>query len=411
MKTHEVVILGAGPAGLSAAAELKRLGHSDIVILDREKQGGGIPRHCGHTGYGLLQFGRLMTGPDFAKRLVDQVADLDLRLGHTVLKLEPNGRIQTTGPNGPETFQAQKILLALGARETPRSARLISGTRPWGVMNTGALQQFAYLHGKAPFERPIIIGTELVAFSSLLTLGHVGVKAVAMLETRDRITAWRPGDWVARIAFGVPVLTGCSDLTVLGASRVEGISFKRNGRERVLEGDGIIFTGQFRPETGLLTQSHLELDPGTRGPIIDQIYRCTDASYFAAGNLLRGNILVWEQEYAARFVSSPLTIERPVKTLPSEKLVPAAGSGRSLIATTTSPTCTSSAVADPCRSSSPRSSCANSASKKASFRARCANSASSRAASKDNWPPNKRNWKTCSTANICGAHPIPCNCC
>ncbi|MDY0872962.1 NAD(P)/FAD-dependent oxidoreductase [Dongia rigui] len=320
MKTHDVIILGAGPAGLSAAAELKRLGHRDIVILDRESQGGGIPRHCGHTGYGLLQFGRLMTGPDFARRLVDQVSDLDLRLGHTVLKLEPNGRIQTTGPNGPETFQAQKILLAFGARETPRSARLISGTRPWGVMNTGALQQFAYLHGKAPFQRPIIIGTELVAFSSLLTLGHVGVKAVAMLEPRDRITAWRPGDWVARIAFGVPVLTGCSDLTILGQSRVEGVSFKRHGRERVLEGDGIIFTGQFRPETGLLTQSHLELDPGTRGPVIDQLYRCTDASYFAAGNLLRGietaGQCYREGKSAAHAIHAALTGAAPVSTAP-----------------------------------------------------------------------------------------------
>ncbi|WP_374654746.1 NAD(P)/FAD-dependent oxidoreductase [Dongia sp.] len=288
MRTHEVVILGAGPAGLSAAAELKRLGHRDIVILDREQQGGGIPRHCGHTGYGLLQFGRLMTGPDFARRLVDTVSDLDLRLGHTALKLEPNGRIQVTGPNGPETLQAQKVLLAMGARETPRSARLVSGTRPWGVMNTGTLQQFAYLHGKAPFQRPIVIGSELVAFSTLLTLGHVGVKAVAMIEERERITAWRPGDWVARVAFGVPVMTGCSELTILGQDRVEGLSFKRHGKMRVLEGDGIVLTGQFRPETALLTQSHLELDPGTRGPVIDQLYRCTDPSYFAGGNLLRG---------------------------------------------------------------------------------------------------------------------------
>lgn len=288
MKTHDVVILGAGPAGLSAAAELKRLGVSDIVIIDREQAGGGIPRHCGHTGYGLLQFGRLMTGPDFAKRLIDRVSDLDLRLGHTALKLEPNGRLQITGRNGPETLQAQKVLLAMGARETPRSARLVSGTRPWGVMTTGTLQQYAYLHGKAPFQRPLIIGSELVAFSALMTLGHVGLKAVAMIEERPRITAAHPGEWVARIGFGVPVLTGCSDLHILGQDRVEGLSFQRRGVTRTLECDGIIFTGQFRPETALLTQSHLELDPGTRGPVIDQLYRCTDASYFAGGNLLRG---------------------------------------------------------------------------------------------------------------------------
>lgn len=288
MKTHDVIILGAGPAGLSAAAELKRLGVNDIVIIDREQTGGGIPRHCGHTGYGLLQFGKLMTGPDFAKRLVDRVSDLDFRLGQTVVKLEPNGRLQLTGPRGLETLQAQKVLLATGARETPRSARLVSGTRPWGVMTTGALQQFAYLHGKAPFQRPIIIGSELVAFSALLTLGHVGVKAVAMIEEGPRITAWRPADWVARIGFGVPVMTDCRDLRILGQDRVEGLAFQRRGVTRTLDCDGVIFTGQFRPETALLTQSHLEIDPGTRGPVIDQLYRCTDPSYFAGGNLLRG---------------------------------------------------------------------------------------------------------------------------
>jgi NADPH-dependent 2,4-dienoyl-CoA reductase/sulfur reductase-like enzyme len=315
MKTHEVVILGAGPAGLSAAAELKRLGHRDIVIIDREAQGGGIPRHCGHTGYGLLQFGKLMTGPDFAKRLVDDVADLDLRLGTTALRLEPNGRVQIAGPKGPETLQAQKVLLALGARETPRSARLVSGTRPWGVMNTGALQQFAYLYGRAPFRRPVVIGSELVAFSTLLTLRHVGVKPLAFLEENDRISAWRPGDLIARLAFGVPVMTGCSDLGILGQGRVEGIAFKHQGRERELECDGIVFTGRFRPETALLVQSHLELDPGTRGPVIDQIYRCSDASYFASGNLLRGvetaGQCYREGKSAARAIHGSLTETLP----------------------------------------------------------------------------------------------------
>ncbi len=322
MKTHDVVIVivGAGPAGLSAAAELKRLGHSDIVIIDREKEGGGIPRHCGHTGYGVLQYGRLMSGPDFAKRLVDGISSLDLRLGRTVLKLEPNGRLQLTGPGGPETLQAQRVLLAMGARETPRSARLLSGTRPWGVMNTGALQQFAYLYGKSPFQNPVIIGSELVAFSSLLTLGHVGVKPVAMIEERDRITAWRPGDWVARIAFGVPVMTGCGDVRILGQGRVEGVSFTRAGKERRLDCDGIVITGQFRPETALLTQSHLELDPGTRGPIIDQLYRCSDPTYFACGNLLRGietaGQCFREGRSAARAIHRSLANELPAPLPP-----------------------------------------------------------------------------------------------
>lgn len=311
MKSYDVAIIGAGPAGLAAAKELKRLGYRNIVIFERESQGGGIPRHCGHLGYGLLQFGRLMTGSDFAKRLVDQAADLDLRLGYTVLKLESHGRIQVTGAQGLETIQARKVLLAMGARETPRSARLISGTRPWGVMNTGSLQQFIYLRNKAPFQKPIVIGTELVSFSTLLTLGHAGIKPLAMLEERDRITARRPGDWIARNIFGVPVFTRCSDLTILGHTHVEGVRFTHRGKECVLEGDGVVFTGQFRPETGLLTQSHLEIDPGTRGPMIDQRYQCNDPSYFAAGNLLRGietaGQCYREGKSAARAIHAALT--------------------------------------------------------------------------------------------------------
>jgi NADPH-dependent 2,4-dienoyl-CoA reductase/sulfur reductase-like enzyme len=310
VKTHDVIILGAGPAGLSAAAELKSLGVKDVVVIDREKEGGGIPRHCGHTGYGLLQFGKLMSGPDFARRLVDRARDVDLRLGHTALKLEPNARLQITGPNGPETLQAQKILLAMGARETPRSARLVSGTRPWGVMTTGALQQFVYLHGKAPFKRPLIVGSELVAFSALLTLRHVGIKPVAMIEERPRITALRPGDWIARLGFGVPVLTGCSDLRIRGQERVEGLTLQYRGQSKPFDCDGIIFTGEFRPESALLTQSHLEIDSGTRGPSIDQLYRCTDPSYFAGGNVLRGvetaGQCYREGKFAARVIHAAL---------------------------------------------------------------------------------------------------------
>jgi len=288
MTRHDVIILGAGPAGLSAAAELHRLGIDDVVIVDREHTAGGIPRHCGHGGYGLLQFGRWMSGPEFAKQLVDNINVDQLKLGHTALKLEANGSVQITGPAGAHTLHGRKVLLAMGARETPRSARLVSGTRPWGVMTTGALQQFVYLHGKTPCQRPLVIGSELVSFSTLLTLRHVGIKPVAMIEEHSRISAWRPAEWIARLGFGVPVLTDCSDLRILGIDRVEALAFHHRGKRKQLECDGIIFTGRIRPESALLTQSHLQIDPHTQGPITDALFRCSDPAYFACGNLRTG---------------------------------------------------------------------------------------------------------------------------
>ena len=288
MNTHDVIILGAGPAGLSAAAELKRLGVNDIVVIDREQDAGGIPRHCGHGCYGLLQFGRWMTGPEFAKRLVDRVGGVDLRLRCTALGLERHGVVQIKEPTGVTTLHGRRVLLAMGARETPRSTRLVSGTRPLGVTTTGALQQWVYLHGKTPFLHPLVIGSELVSFSTLLTLRHVGVRPVAMIEVNAGITAWRPADWVARLGFGVPVFTGCSELRILGIDQVEGLSFQHRGVHKQLEGDGIIFTGHIRPESALLAHSHLALDPNQQSPATDTSYRCSDPSYFACGNLRQG---------------------------------------------------------------------------------------------------------------------------
>jgi NADPH-dependent 2,4-dienoyl-CoA reductase/sulfur reductase-like enzyme len=284
----EVVIVGGGPAGLSCARALKAAGIKDIVILEREAEAGGIPRHCGHSGYGLREFARLMQGPDYARRLVDEVDGLDLRTKTTVLALRPDGELLVTGPEGPQTIAGNKVLLAMGARETPRSARLLTGTRPQGVMNTGMLQQMVYLQGRKPFRNPVVIGTELVSFSTLLTLRHIGVKPAAMIEAGERITARWPGDLLARHLFGVPVMLKTKLVRILGIDSVEGIDIEREGQVERLACDGIILTGSFRPETALVAPSSLAVDAGTHGPRIDQNMRCSDPAFFAAGNLLRG---------------------------------------------------------------------------------------------------------------------------
>ncbi|MGH6892924.1 MAG: NAD(P)/FAD-dependent oxidoreductase [Dongiaceae bacterium] len=284
----DVLILGGGPAGLSCARALRRQGVDKIIVLEREGDFGGIPRHCGHVGFGLREFGRVYSGPDYAKRLADDAAAVDLRPHMTALKIEPGGQARATGRNGVEDFQAKAVVLALGARETPRSARLISGARPFGVMNTGALQQFVYLHGRSPFERPVVIGSELVALSTLLTLRHAGIKPLAIIEENERITARRPSDWLARLGFGVPLLTNTRLTRIVGRNKVTAIEVDRGfGIER-MACDGVVLTGRFRPETALIAPSHLELDAGTNGPSIDAYFRCSDHNYFAAGNVLRG---------------------------------------------------------------------------------------------------------------------------
>lgn len=285
----DVAIIGSGPAGLSAAVELRRKGVNKVVVLERETLAGGVPRHCGHPPFGLREYGRIYSGPDYAQRNVNEAenAGVQIRLRHTVTGLQPGGHLQLATPLGPITLQAKRVLLATGVRENPRSARLIGGDRPLGVINTGALQAYLYLHNLKPFERPLIIGTELVSLSSILSCQRAGIKPVAMIEANRRATARWPLSLFPRL-LGVPVHYGAELVQIHGNGRVESASVRlANGQIKTFDCDGVLLTGKFLPEASLIRQSHLQLDPGTGGPVIDQYGRCSDPAYFAAGNLLR----------------------------------------------------------------------------------------------------------------------------
>lgn len=287
MELTDVIVVGGGPAGLSAATELARLGVT-VTVLDREAEAGGIPRHCDHPPYGLREFHRLMRGPAYARRLVAdaQAAGVKIRTLATVVALRPGGTIDITSLAGAETLTARAVLLATGVRESSRAARLIGGEKPGGILSTGALQGIVHLNGQRPFQRPVILGTELVAFSALLTCRHAGIKPAAMIEPGRRITAPSPSIWLARL-LGVPVLLDASLAAIRGRSWVENVQIDRHGAIRDIVADGVIVSGDFRPEAALLRGSHLEVDTGSGGPVIDPWGRLSDPAYFAAGNLLR----------------------------------------------------------------------------------------------------------------------------
>ena len=134
----DVLVVGAGPAGLSAALELRRLGVGSVLVADRESEPGGVPRHSGHTGYGLRDRHRIMTGPAYARALADAAvaAGAELRLGTTVTGLVGPRAVTMTSARGIESVPASAVLLATGCRERPRAARLVAGDRPDGVMTT-----------------------------------------------------------------------------------------------------------------------------------------------------------------------------------------------------------------------------------------------------------------------------------
>ncbi len=284
-----VAIVGGGTSGLALATELKQLGIDDVIVIEREATAGGVPRHCGHYPFGVSEFRRLLKGPAYAQLLLDKArqAGVTLLTGTSVTALHPAGLLSLSDQDGPYQLQAERVILCTGTREATRAQRFLSGQRPQGILPTGALQSMVYLHGQRPFLRPVILGTELVSLSAIMTCRHMGIHPAAMLEENPQLIApaWMRAYPVMR---RVPVHLGVSEIHIEGRQTVEAVRFTdAHGNSRTIAADGVIVSGQFQPESALLRNSHLHICPNTGGPVIDQFYRSSDPSYFCTGNLLR----------------------------------------------------------------------------------------------------------------------------
>ena len=284
----DVAIIGSGPTGIAAALTLKKAGISDIVIIDRETEAGGIPRHCGHPPFGLLEHKKIMTGPAYARYNIEKAkaASLFLSLKTTVTRLEKGGSISFITPDGAGQLRAKRVLLATGTRETPRSARFVSGDRALGICNTGALQSMIYLKNLRPFQSPLVVGSEVVSLSALWTCKKAGITPVAILEENKKTTVNWPLNLAPRY-FGVPLFLQTKIVAIHGNGRVEAVqTVDASGRIREHICDGVLFTGCFTPESSLARLSHLAMAPGTGAPLVDNTGRCSDPVYYAAGNVI-----------------------------------------------------------------------------------------------------------------------------
>ncbi|GBQ67904.1 putative NAD/FAD-dependent oxidoreductase [Ameyamaea chiangmaiensis NBRC 103196] len=316
--THDVIIIGGGPAGLTAARTLLRGGVRDVVVIERNPECGGLPRFCQHPGWGMLDFHRVWRGPRYARALVHAARGATFLTDCAVTAIEPGGIVQVNTPHGAQTMRARAILLATGIRETPRAPRLIGGMRPFGVLNTGAFQELARF-GRLPFRTPVVIGSELVAFSALATARHAGARPVALLEEHAHLSVPSVVGHAASWRYRVPVRTATRLVEILGRDRVEGVMVEHRGRQALLPCDSVVLTGCFRPEATLADGNAVRRDlDGTRGPIIDNFYRCDDPQVFAAGNVLRGvehsGYVAREGRDAARAILRALSGDLPAPT-------------------------------------------------------------------------------------------------
>ena len=305
----DVVVVGACPAGLSAAVELRRLGVGSVLVADRESEAGGVPRHCFHAGFGLRDRHRVMTGPAYARALASSAtaAGAELRLGTTVTGLDAvdpdtgdfgtgdsgtGGTVTLTSGRGVETVRAAAVLLATGCRERPRAARLVPGDRPAGVMTTGELQQRVYLGHERLAGRALVVGAEHVSFSAAVTLAHAGARVVALVTEHARQQSYAAFRLGAALRWRVPVWTGTAVGRVAGQlddrGRLAGVEVTdvRTGAARFVSCSTVVFTGDWIPDHELARLAGLAMDPGTRGPVVDTRLETSAPGVFAAGNLV-----------------------------------------------------------------------------------------------------------------------------
>jgi thioredoxin reductase len=320
----DVLIVGGGPAGLAAAIELQRLGAGRVLVADREQEPGGVPRHSAHTGYGLRDLHRVMTGPAYARHYATAAAraGAEIRAGTTVTGWSGDRVATLTSPGGIETVTARAVLLATGCRERPRPARLVAGDRPPGVMTTGELQQRVYLGGERRPGRALVIGAEHVSFSAMVTLAHAGADVTALVTDQPRQQSYAAFALAAAVRWRVPVWTSTAVRRVTGRGSLAAAELAdiRSGAVRVVACDTLVFTGDWIPDHELARLAGTGIDPGTRGPAVDTGLQTCVTDVFAAGNLVHAaetaDVAALSGRHAARHIAAALRGGPPAQLVP-----------------------------------------------------------------------------------------------
>ena len=301
-RSVDVLVIGAGPSGLAAATALRNSGVEMVEVVDRELIAGGIPRHCLHTGFGVRDQHRVLSGPRYAQRLSELAARSGavIRTGVMVTGWDPlaglaglaPGRahglgVFTTSPAGCERILAGAVVLATGARERPRNARLVPGDRPAGIWTTGQLQQSVHLRHAPIGTVAVVVGAELVSHSAVVTLAHAGVRVAAMLTDQPRSQISKELSRLATARYRYRLLTGARLARIIGRSTVTAVEVIDSlGVRQIISCDTVVFTGDWVPDHELARAAGLEMDPRSRGPLVDTGFRTTAAGVFAVGNLV-----------------------------------------------------------------------------------------------------------------------------
>jgi NADPH-dependent 2,4-dienoyl-CoA reductase/sulfur reductase-like enzyme len=303
MLNYDVIVIGGGPAGLAAAIEARKSGVKKIVVLERDRELGGILQQCIHNGFGLHQFKEELTGPQYAQRFIDELEDLNIEyhLNTMVLEITSNKEVHAISKNqGYQIYKAKSIVLAMGCRERTRGAISIPGKRPAGVMTAGTAQRYINMEGYMVGKKVVILGSGDIGLimARRMTLEGADVQAVVEILpysgglTRNIVQCLQD--------FDIPLLLAHTIIDIEGKDRVKGVTIAKvdeerqpiKGSEQYFDCDTLLLSVGLIPENELTEEAGIGLDPTTRGPVVNNSMETSTKGIFACGNVLHVHDLV-----------------------------------------------------------------------------------------------------------------------
>ena len=302
MKT-DLVIIGGGPAGMSAAVAAYESGIRDIVILERDRNLGGILQQCIHNGFGLHHFGEELTGPEYAWRYEQKVRELGilLKLNTMVLDITEDKVITATNEEeGVFRIHAKAIILAMGCRERAKGALNIAGTRPAGIYSAGTAQKYVNIKGYLPGKEVVILGSGDIGLIMARRMTLEGARVKAVCELMPYSGGLARNIQQCLIDFDIPLLLSHTVTEIHGKDRVTGVTIAKVDENRkpieetkqYISCDTLLLSVGLIPENELSRCAGIAIDKTTNGAVVDQDRETSVEGIFACGNVLHVHDLV-----------------------------------------------------------------------------------------------------------------------